>query len=179
LGFLEDDDLFITGRRHDVLVFWGFNHYPHHIEQTVEQCHPAFRANSAAAFSVAVNGADKLVIAQELERSYRGRVEIGEVVEAIRWAVFERHLVDVYAIALLKPGSLPKTSSGKVQRRHCKTMFQDGSLEVLSDWRSPLTEQQDMTSLLRRYFNPTTHLRRYSALVKGRLRRWLYLRLRA
>jgi acyl-CoA synthetase (AMP-forming)/AMP-acid ligase II len=179
LGFLQDGELFITGRLHDVLVFWGLNHYPQHIEQTVEQCHPAFRSNSCAAFSVSAHGEDKLVIVQEVERRYRECLQLDEVIEVIRWEVFEQHFIDVYAIALLQPGSLPKTSSGKVQRHNCKMKFLDGSLEVLSEWRSPQTGQQDVTSLLKRYFNPMIHVKRYSGLVKGRLRRWLYLWLKA
>jgi acyl-CoA synthetase (AMP-forming)/AMP-acid ligase II len=174
LGFLQGGDLFITGRLHDVLVFWGFNHYPQHIEQSIEQCHPAFRVNSSAAFSVPVNGEDRLVIAQEVERNYRDNLNIDEVVETIRWVVFEKHFVDVYAIVLLQPGSLPKTSSGKVQRSACKHKFLDGSFDSLAEWRSPQAEQHDITSLLKKYFNLSTHLKRYSALFKGRLRRWIY-----
>lgn len=178
LGFLQDGELFITGRLNDVMVFWGLNHYPHHIEQTVESCHPAFRPNCGAAFAVSLDGEEKLVIAQEVARSDRRHLLIDEVVEAVRWAVFQEHLIDVYAIVLLQPGSIPKTSSGKIQRRNCKAKFLDGSLDVIAEWRSPPEEQSDMTSLVKRYFNPMTHLKRYSALAKGRWRRFLNLYLK-
>ena len=174
LGFLQDGELFVTGRLNDVMVFWGFNHYPQHIEQTVDKCHSALRPNCGAAFSVEVEGEERLVIAQEVERSYRHLV-VDDVVEAIRWAVFDQHFVDVYAIALIKTGSIPKTSSGKIQRRACRTKFLDGSLDIVSEWRFPQGEQSNMTLLLKRYLNPVTHINRYFAFTRGRLQQFLYL----
>jgi acyl-CoA synthetase (AMP-forming)/AMP-acid ligase II len=174
LGFLQGGELFITGRLDDVLVFWGLNHYPQQLEQTVERCHPAFRPNEAAAFSVPVNGEERLVIAQEVERSYRRHMSARAIVETARWAIFREHLIDVYAIALLKPGGLPKTSSGKIQRHKCQSQFLNGSLEVLDEWRAPQDEPSDIVSLVERYFNPITHLKRYCALVRGRLI-WLWV----
>jgi acyl-CoA synthetase (AMP-forming)/AMP-acid ligase II len=176
LGFVDDGELFITGRLTDLMVFWGFNHYPQHIEETIEKCHPALRAGGGAAFAIAVNGEDKLVIVQEIERSYRQSLVVDEVVEAIRWTVFQEHFIDVYGIVLLKTGSIPKTSSGKVQRKACKSQFLEGSLEIVGEWRSQ--QQSDMVSLINRYLNPITHLRRYSLMFGGRLRRLLYLQRR-
>jgi len=174
LGFLQADELFITGRLHDVLVFWGFNHYPEQIEQTVTACHPAFRSNSAAAFAVSVNGEDRLVVVQEVERSERDRLTISEVIEPIRWAIFQEHFVDVYAIALLKPGSLPRTPSGKIQRHACKQKFLDNSLEILDEWRSSPGAPSDILTMVKHYINPATHLKRYIALTKGQFRQFLY-----
>jgi acyl-CoA synthetase (AMP-forming)/AMP-acid ligase II len=173
LGFLQAGELFITGRLKDVLVFWGFNHYPEQIERTVEQCHPAFRANAGAAFAVPIEGEDRLVLVQEVERSYRGHLTVDEVVEVIRWTIFQEHFIDVYGIALLKPGSLPKTPSGKVQRQACRTQFLEGSLEILDQWRSPQSAQSDIPSLIKRYLNPLTHANRYVALSKSKLKRFL------
>jgi acyl-CoA synthetase (AMP-forming)/AMP-acid ligase II len=171
LGFIENGELFITGRLTDLMVFWGFNHYPQHLEETVEKCHAALRINGGAAFSVEVMGEDKLVIAHEIERSYRQGLVVDEIVEAIRWAIFQEHFIDVYAIALLKTGSLPKTSSGKVQRKATKAMFIENRLDLLGEWR--LQEQSDMILLINRYLNPMIHLRRYSLLFGGKLRRLL------
>jgi acyl-CoA synthetase (AMP-forming)/AMP-acid ligase II len=172
LGFLHNDELFITGRLHDVLVFWGFNHYPQHIERTVETCHAGFRPDSNAAFAIKVNNEERLIIAQEVERSYRERLNIAEVVEVIRWRVFEEHFVDVYSILLLQPGSLPKTSSGKVKRSACRDMFLQGQLQVLQQWQLPADSPNDPTSVMQRYFNLTTHLQRYLNLAGGKMQRW-------
>ena len=89
------------------------------------------------------------------------------------WAVFDQHLIDIYAIALLKPGSIPKTFSGKIQRQTCKQKYQGGSLNILSQWR--LQTSSNLTSLINRYLNPLTHAKRYLTFTKGSLRRWLFL----
>jgi acyl-CoA synthetase (AMP-forming)/AMP-acid ligase II len=176
LGFLHNNELFITGRLHDVLVFWGFNHYPQHIEHTVETCHPGFRPSSNAAFSIKTNNTERLVIAQEIERSYRDRLNIEEVVELIRWRVFEEHFVDVQRIVLLKPGALPKTSSGKIQRSMCRTLLLNGELETLGEWQLPENYSSDPSSVMERYLNLNTHIKRYTNLTKGKLQRWMRLR---
>ena len=175
LGFIDHGELYITGRLHDVLVFWGLNHYPQHIEQTVEQCHPGLKPNCGAAFSIEVEGKARLVVAQEIERTYRQFLVMDEVVAAIRWQIFQEHFIDIYGIVLLKPGRIPKTSSGKVQRSACKAMFLDGSLEVWSQWYLSDIEKSDVTGLFQRYTNPLTYLKMLSAIARGRIRRFAYL----
>lgn len=171
LGFLHDNELFVTGRLHDVLVFWGFNHYPQQIEQTVEACHPGFRANGCAAFAASIAGEDQLVVAQEVERNYRNRLILSEVVETLRWAIFQNHFLDVGAIVLVKPGGLPRTSSGKIQRSRCRQQFLDGNLAALEEWRA--SECHDISSLIQHYLNPLTHLHRYKVRFQAQLRRYL------
>lgn len=173
LGFLHQGELFITGRLHDVLVFWGFNHYPQQIEQTVSQCHPGFRADGTAVFSAPVNGSEYLMIVQEVERSYRDKLKIEEIIELIRWRVFEEHFVDVRGIVLLKPGGLPRTSSGKIQRSACRQQFLANQLDVLDQWQQAPDIPSDPNAVMNRYLNLATHLRRYRQLSTGRLQRWL------
>ncbi len=175
LGFIDNGELYITGRLNDVLVFWGLNHYPQHIEQTVEQCHPGLKPNCGAAFSIEVEGKARLVVAQEIERTYRQFLVMDEVVAAIRWQVFQEHFIDIYGIVLLKPGRIPKTSSGKVQRSACKAIFLDGSLEVWSQWYLSDLKKSDVTGLFQRYTNPLTYLKILSAIARGRIRRFAYL----
>jgi acyl-CoA synthetase (AMP-forming)/AMP-acid ligase II len=175
LGFVWDGELYITGRLNDVLVFWGLNHYPQHLEQTVEQCHLGLKPNSGAAFSVEVEGKPRLVIAQEIERTHRKSLVVEELVEAIRWQVFQQHFIDIYGIVLLLPGKIPKTSSGKVQRSKCKAMFVEQSLEVWQEWYHQDVASSDVTGLFQRYTNPLTYLKMLSAIAKGKIRRGLYL----
>ncbi len=135
LGFLKDGELFVTGRLKDLIIIDGYNHYPQDIELTVEHSYPALRPGCSAAFSVDVAGQERLVIAAEVERSYLPRrvqsLDTKEVVQAIRRAVAEYHELSVYAVSLLKPGAIPKTSSGKIQRHVCRTNFLAGSLDVI------------------------------------------------
>lgn len=134
LGFLKNGELFITGRLKDVIIIRGRNHYPQDIELTVEQCHPALRLNCGSAFSVDNDGEEKLVIAQEVERSYLRQLNVSEVIGAIRQAVAQQHDLEIYAVLLLKTASLPKTSSGKLQRSACRSGFLSGSLDIVADW---------------------------------------------
>ncbi|MFL5653802.1 MAG: AMP-binding protein, partial [Ktedonobacteraceae bacterium] len=133
LGFLQDGELFITGRLKDLIIIRGRNHYPQDIELTVEQSHPALRPGCGVAFSVDVLNEERLVIVQEVERQYR-KLNVGEVVETIRHAVAEEHELQVYAVVLIKTGSIPKTSSGKRQRRACREGFLARNLNVVGEW---------------------------------------------
>ncbi|MEH1834782.1 MAG: amino acid adenylation domain-containing protein, partial [Nostoc sp.] len=134
LGFLQDGELFVTGRLKDLIIILGRNHYPQDIELTVEQSHPALRPSCGAVFSVEIAGVEQLVIVQEVERTHLRKLNGNDVIAAIRKAVAEEHDLQAYAILLLKTGTLPKTSSGKVRRRACREGFLAGSLDVLADW---------------------------------------------
>ncbi|MBV9389919.1 MAG: fatty acyl-AMP ligase [Chroococcidiopsidaceae cyanobacterium CP_BM_ER_R8_30] len=136
LGFLQDGELFVTGRLKDVIIVWGRNHYPQDIELTAEKSHPALRPGCGAAFTVEVNGQQRLVIVQEVERSYLRKLNVNEVVGDIRYAVAQQHDLEVYSVLLLKTGSIPKTSSGKIQRHACRVGFLTRSLDVVEDSHS-------------------------------------------
>ena len=134
LGFLRDGEFYITGRIKDAIIIRGQNHYPTDIERTVENSHPALRPSCGAAFGVVVKGQERLVVVQEIERSYLRRLDSHEVVGQLRQAVAAEHGLQVYAAVLVKTGSIPKTSSGKIRRYACRTGFEEGSLKVVSDW---------------------------------------------
>jgi amino acid adenylation domain-containing protein len=132
LGFLDDGQLFVTGRLKDLIIIRGVNHYPQDIELTVEQSHPALRPGSGAAFSVEQNGEERLVFVHELRHG--NHHDTPAIFGTIRRVVTEAHELQVYAIQLLKPGSIPKTSSGKIQRRACRTAFLTGALSTIQVW---------------------------------------------
>ncbi|BCL39998.1 AMP-binding protein [Nostoc sp. MS1] len=134
LGFLQGSELFVTGRLKDLIIIRGTNHYPQDIELTVEQSHPVLRSSCGAAFAVEVDGVERLVIAQEVERTSLRQLNVDEVVGAIRKAVSEQHDLQVYAVLLLKPASIPKTSSGKIQRHACRAGFLNNNLNVIEQW---------------------------------------------
>ncbi len=134
LGFLQNGELFVTGRLKDVIIIRGQNHYPQDIERTVETSHAALRAGCGAAFAVDFKGAERLVIVQEVERSYLRKLDEVEVASCIRQAVVVHHGLDIFATVLVKTGSIPKTSSGKIRRHACRAEFLTGSLDVVKDW---------------------------------------------
>ena len=136
LGFLQNGELFVTGRIKDVIIIRGRNHYPQDIELTVEKSHPSLKLGSGAAFSIDINGEERLVVCQEIERSYLRKLDINEVVTAIRRAVSQEHELQLYAVVLLKTGSILKTSSGKIQRQACLSSFINDDLNVVGLWKS-------------------------------------------
>ncbi len=140
LGFIQDGELFVTGRIKDLLIIRGRNHYPQDIELTVEQCHPALRPGCGAAFSIEVEGEERLVLVHEVERQQR-KVPVEEVAAAIRQAVAAQHELHVATVALLRPGTIPKTSSGKIQRHACRAGFLTGTLELIG--QSSLAEEEE------------------------------------
>lgn len=141
LGFLKDDELFITGRIKDLIVIRGSNHYPQDIEFTAEQSHPSLRSGYSAAFGIDANEQERLVIVCEIERSYLRKLDADEVIQAIRKAVSQEHELDVHAVLLLKTGSIPKTSSGKIQRQACRTQFLNSQLDVIQEWKVQANKQ--------------------------------------
>ena len=129
LGFLDDHQLFVTGRLKDLIIIRGRNLYPQDIELTTERCHSALRLGSNAAFTIESNSEESLVVVQELE--FRAKPNLDEVASAIRQAVTVEHEIQVYAVVLIKGGTIPKTSSGKIQRRATCADFDNGQLEIV------------------------------------------------
>jgi thioester reductase-like protein len=134
LGFLLDRQLFVAGRLKDLIVIRGRNHYPQDIELTVEKSYPALRSSNGAAFSVDVDSEEKLVVAQEIEDD-SDELDIDKMAQAICQNVSQQHELQVYAILFLKSGTIPKTTSGKIQRQACRLGFLDDSLNVVGKWQ--------------------------------------------
>jgi acyl-CoA synthetase (AMP-forming)/AMP-acid ligase II len=134
LGFLDEaGELFITGRIKDLIIVRGINHYPQDIERTVQAAHAALRANCGAAFSVTdERGEETLVIVQEVERTERSRIDPVEMKGLIRESVTDQHELFARHVVLIRPGALPKTTSGKIQRSLTRKLWQQGHLDDLA-----------------------------------------------
>ncbi|MEL6555619.1 MAG: fatty acyl-AMP ligase [Cyanobacteria bacterium J06621_11] len=135
MGFIQNNELFITGRLKDIIILWGNNHYPHFLEATVEQSHPALRPGGVAAFGIPVGDEERLVIVQEIESRSLKNLNPEEIIGAIRLSLGMQHMLEPHAIALLRPGSTPKTPTGKTQRRACKTKYLAGELNIIAQWQ--------------------------------------------
>jgi acyl-CoA synthetase (AMP-forming)/AMP-acid ligase II len=135
LGFLDGGELFIAGRLKDLIIIRGRNLYPQDIELTVERSHPGLRPGCGAAFSIELGQEERLVVVHEHERTPNDSPLEPETVEAIaeavRRAVAEQHEAQVQQLVLLRAGTIPKTSSGKIQRRACRAALLGGRLTVL------------------------------------------------
>ncbi len=134
LGFLDaSGELFVTGRIKDLILVRGINHYPQDIEHTVQALHPAFRRNCGAAFSIVdERGEETLVVVQEIERTERNRIDAAEMKGLIREGVAEQHELFARHIVLIRPGTLPKTTSGKIQRGLARKLWLERRFEDLA-----------------------------------------------
>jgi len=144
LGFLWGDELFVTGRMKDLIIIRGRNHYPTDIENTAGKSHASLNPGAAAAFSIEVEGEERLVLVQEVARRETRKVNSAAVIEAIRTAIAAEHELQIHAVALAAPGAVPKTSSGKIQRSACREAWQSGELKLLH--QDQLEEQAFQTS---------------------------------
>ncbi len=134
LGFWSEGQLYVAGRVKDLIIVRGVNRYPQDIEETVEQCHESISSSAAAAFADDSGPRERLIIAVEVQRSLEA--DWGPVVQSIRRAVTQIHELPPDAVVLVRHGSLPRTSSGKIQRHACLRGFREGTLRVIHQWLS-------------------------------------------
>ncbi|WP_246213330.1 fatty acyl-AMP ligase [Kitasatospora viridis] len=134
LGFLLDGELHPTGRLKDLIVINGRNHHPVDIERACESAVPGVRRNCGAAFAIEdePGAAERLVLVYEAEPT--AAEEHPAVLDALRAAVSLEIGVPVHAVVLVEPRSVPKTSSGKVQRWLARRHYLAGELAVLARW---------------------------------------------
>ena len=134
LGFIRDGELYITGRHKDLIILHGRNHYPQDLELTAEQSQAALTPAGGAAFTVEFEGEERLVVVHEIGRRFYTS-DHKDIFAAIRANLAEHHQAQVHTVVLIKSGSIPKTSSGKIQRRLCREKFLGGNLEVIAENR--------------------------------------------
>ena len=130
LGFLDAGELFVTGRIKDLLIIRGRNYHAADLEDAIQNCHPAVAASRAAAFSVERDADEELVVVQEVPRTLK-RDDIPLVVDAIRRTLATEFGLNAASIVMVRPGSIPRTSSGKTVRYTCRQQFLAGELPVV------------------------------------------------
>jgi acyl-CoA synthetase (AMP-forming)/AMP-acid ligase II len=132
LGFLQNGELFVSGRLKDMIIIRGANFAPQDIEWVSQKCHPAVETAESAAFPLTIDGEENLGVVQELNRKdHPSTIEFEEVAAKIREQISLEFEVRAYVVALVRRNTIPKTSSGKIQRRACRAALLDGSLETL------------------------------------------------
>lgn len=151
LGFIDPGNegagqLYIVGRIKDMLVIRGVNHAPQDIEHSVARCDDAFMPDGCAAFSVVADGQEQLVVVQELRRSHMRQLDGAALLRRVREAVAARHELQLFALCLIAQAHLPKTTSGKVQRQLCRTLFLEDRLDCAYAWRRGAVDAQQALS---------------------------------
>ena len=132
LGFLFDGQLYVSGRIKDMIVVRGVNRYPQDIEATVENTCEAVQAGAVAAFAMNHEDREQLVIVAEAVR--RRDQDWDRELAAIRRAVTEEHELPPDAVYIVRNSSVPKTSSGKIQRHACLHAVRDQELKLIAKW---------------------------------------------
>jgi len=131
LGFLDDGKLFVTGRIKDVINIRGFKHYPQDIERTIEEDHPELYRNGCAAVALPSASGDALGIVAEVRAPIRHPVSNwrDDLIASVCKSVAMNHGIEVQTVALVRYGTIPRTTSGKLQRHACSRFFA-GELET-------------------------------------------------
>jgi acyl-CoA synthetase (AMP-forming)/AMP-acid ligase II len=138
LGYIAAGRLFVTGRMKDVLIVRGVKHYPQDLEASAEATDDLVRPGGCVAFAVEHLGDERIVLIAELapKRAFTGE-QLAGAMQRIRTAVTEAHEVNVFGIALVSAGTLPRTTSGKLQRFLCRDEYISGRFEILASWTQP------------------------------------------
>lgn len=136
LGFIYKNQLYIVGRLKDLIIIHGKNYYPQDIEAIVEASHPSIRRNCIIAFSIDEDDEEHLVIVCGTEAISDESIW-KTMVDAICHAVSEEFELVIHTIAFVRAKSIPKTTSGKVQRQPCKLSLLQGTLETTYVWKAP------------------------------------------
>jgi acyl-CoA synthetase (AMP-forming)/AMP-acid ligase II len=137
LGFLDDGQLYITGRLKDLIIVRGRNLYPQDIEQTAASACSETRADLAAVFSVDVDGEERVVVLLGIERRFVRDFGASEHVEKIREAVAFHHGIGLHAVIFVRAENVPKTASGKIRRGECRSRFLSDALDPIGCWLCP------------------------------------------
>ncbi|MFE9577521.1 fatty acyl-AMP ligase [Nocardia sp. NPDC006044] len=133
LGFVHEGQLYVTGRRKDLIIVDGYNHYPSDIEAAAMDSHPALRPDRCVAFQVLDQDEPALVLVAELTRDRDAEaVDKAEIGAAVRRAVGEHNGLRLDDVVLVTSGSIPLTSSGKVRRYRVRELYRDGALTELT-----------------------------------------------
>jgi len=131
LGVMHEGELFVTGRIKELIIVAGRNHYPQDIEFSLQTSNPTFRKGCGAAFAISDSGKEHLVIMQEVANIAGDQTDFQQLALAGSRAVATRHGITPKAVVLIAQGTLPKTSSGKIQRTEAKKLYELGNFAPL------------------------------------------------
>jgi acyl-CoA synthetase (AMP-forming)/AMP-acid ligase II len=150
LGFVWRGELYVTGRRKDLIIVRGRNIYPQDIENLLASQLEELRAGRIAAFGELQSGTETVVIVAEASRRKVDREELQRVASTARRIVQEAFEVEVSKVVIVPPGSLAVTSSSKLRRGHYRAQIQQDQLDPLA----VVTSEQDRLGSLSQAGSP-------------------------
>ncbi len=129
-GFIDDKgELYITGRLKEMVIIRGKNHFPQDIETSAQLTNPALRHGFGAAFSVDNGQQESLVLINEVCKHHKDTIDIEQLHQSISERLRAEQAIELSALILIKQGTLPRTTSGKIRRRHCRDLFINNAIE--------------------------------------------------
>ncbi|MDQ1714159.1 MAG: hypothetical protein QOC60_104, partial [Frankiaceae bacterium] len=128
LGLLHEGELYVTGRRKDLLIANGRNLYPQDIEEFVQEVHPAVAGSRGCAVSVDVDDAERLVLIQAIKIELLGDMTCDGLAAAVKTAVARAFEVPTPSVVFVNRAGIHLTTSGKVQRASMRAAFLKGEL---------------------------------------------------
>ncbi|MEU6644631.1 fatty acyl-AMP ligase [Saccharomonospora sp. NPDC046836] len=131
LGALVDGELYVTGRRKEMLIVNGRNLYPYDIERTIREAHPATAGGSTAVFTVGDDAAPAAIAVQEVRPADLRATDPDELIATVRRAVRAEHELHLATVVLVPTGVIERTTSGKVRRAATRAAFLADGLRVL------------------------------------------------
>jgi acyl-CoA synthetase (AMP-forming)/AMP-acid ligase II len=134
LGFMLGEELFVTGRMKELMVFNGVNHYPQDVEESIVGCHSAISLGRCVAFSSWKNEQESLVLVQEINRDPARNMSHAlalEIIDALKSSVYSDHGVAASEVVLVRLNSIPRTTSGKICRVSSRKMYEAQALELV------------------------------------------------
>lgn len=171
LGFVGEGELFVVGRHDDLIIVRGLNHNPQDLESTARKCHPWFDAGAGAAFDVQDHAGQQIVLVQEVARN--GETDFTLAMEKCREAVLAEHGLVLHDIVLVRGGTVPRTTSGKIRRRACRAEFLAGTLRVVAKYCATpstlvpvLTPSANATTSIAQPASPPAHTAVFSTVCQ-------------
>lgn len=134
LGFMHNNELYVTGRIKDLIILYGKNHYPQDIEATLKYCSFHNLLGNIAAFVVSKNNEYLLTTVCELRVQQVETEELNEICNKIFQLIYNEHTLEIATIIFVRRNSIPQTTSGKVKRRLCRDMINTKELPIIHSW---------------------------------------------
>ena len=139
LGFISEGHLFVTGRKKDLIIIRGRNVYPQDVELSAGSAHPAIDRYRVCAFSIDSNSGEHLAVVCEIKRTSLRRIDFITVTKLILEAVIRDNHISPTVVGLLKPVTVPITTSGKVRRSACRELFLTDQLKIIHRYEKEST----------------------------------------
>lgn len=135
LGFIHEEELYVTGRIKDLIILYGKNHYPQDIEYSLLHAPIHNLLGKCAAFVIQVDHEYKLTVMCEVKNQFMDEGTQEELFNAIFELIYQIHQLEIHTIVLIPLKAMPHTTSGKIRRNFCRIHLLDSTLPVVATWQ--------------------------------------------